>query len=209
MNIIEFQQCLLIIVYNADRSKLLFIKDSLRENSDVYNVICGKASKDEAAFSAAYRELFVKSGICEKDIVLSHLMDNVCFNTEKVYLVFAGVLLNEVDNFSDKNNLCWLDADKNDFYNRNFGVEAISIENIISQINEFGFGPSDKVLIKRIDEADYGCEEKFDSKVYDIVTVWEDNTIKKYNIDDKALLANNINEGSIISKDLLGRCIDV
>ncbi len=203
MNNLEYQRYNCIMVYNEDKTKLLFCKRTCDPYMGKYNFVGGKVNKDENEFDGAYRELFEETGIGRDDIILSYMMDFTYHNQNCIVSVFAGILINDVSVIPEKHPLYWLDSDRNDFFDSEIFAGEGNIGHMVMQIKEYGFGYSNRVEIKRIDESDYGCEEKLDSRVYDIVTLVFNGNIEKYSILDDLLIKNNINEGMIITRKQL------
>lgn len=76
MNNLEYQRYNCIMVYNEDKTKLLFCKRTCDPYMGKYNFVGGKVNKDENEFDGAYRELFKETfnGNIEKYSILDDLL---------------------------------------------------------------------------------------------------------------------------------------
>ena len=65
----------LILVYNKENDKVLMCKRAKEPFKGKFNLVGGKVENGENELFAAYRELQEETGITEKDIDLTHLMN--------------------------------------------------------------------------------------------------------------------------------------
>ena len=65
----------LILVYNKENDKVLMCKRAKDPFKGKFNLVGGKVENGENELFAAYRELQEETGITEKDIDLTHLMN--------------------------------------------------------------------------------------------------------------------------------------
>lgn len=105
-----------IVVFNKDKSKLLFCKRTEEPYLNLYNFVGGKVEKGEDSINAAYRELREETGIICEDISLYRLMDITYYQQEFVLELFVGKLVRDVELKEEKNPLVWFSIDE-DFAN--------------------------------------------------------------------------------------------
>lgn len=104
-----------ILIYNAEKSKILFCKRKKPPYRGLWNLIGGKIEDGETSFDAAYRELYEETGITDKDTELIYLMDMVYYQTDMKLEIFGGILNKEVTLVEEFQTLSWIDA-KEDFF---------------------------------------------------------------------------------------------
>lgn len=128
-----------ILIYNRDRSEILFCKRLNDPYEGMYNLVGGKIEPGEDGFHAAYRELFEETGISGKDITLYHMMDFTYYNQECVVEVYAGVLAGDVQLRPEKHPLYWISA-KEDFFDLKKYAGEGNIGHMVEQAEAFGMG---------------------------------------------------------------------
>ena len=64
-----------IMVFDKEEKYLLFCKRLWDPYEGKFNLVGGKIDPGENGFHAAYRELHEETGITDKDIELTHMMD--------------------------------------------------------------------------------------------------------------------------------------
>ncbi len=104
-----------ILVYNKDESKILMCKRAKEPYKGKYNLVGGKVEENETKLKAAYRELKEETGISNKDIVLTHIMDFKYSMQNMELEVFAGKLNKDVELVEEVNKLYWIDKNNNFF----------------------------------------------------------------------------------------------
>ena len=107
-----------ILVYNKDESKILICKRAKEPYKGKYNLVGGKVEENETKLKAAYRELKEETGISNKDIVLTHIMDFKYSMQNMELEVFAGKLNKDVELVEEVNKLYWIDK-YNNFFDTN------------------------------------------------------------------------------------------
>ncbi len=128
-----------IMVFNQNRSSLLFCKRRKDPYKGLYNLVGGKIESGEESYAAAYRELEEETGITRQNIRLYHMMDFTYYNQDCYVEVYAGQLLSEVELTEEANPLVWLNANENFFDIRKYAGEG-NIGHMVEQVKEFGFG---------------------------------------------------------------------
>ena len=104
-----------ILVYNKDESKILMCKRAKEPYKGKFNLVGGKVEENETKLKAAYRELKEETGISNKDIVLTHIMDFKYSMQNMELEVFAGKLNKDVELVEEVNKLYWIDKNNNFF----------------------------------------------------------------------------------------------
>ena len=64
-----------ILVYNQKEDKILMCKREKEPYKGKFNLVGGKVEQNEDELHAAYRELQEETGITNKDIVLTNIMN--------------------------------------------------------------------------------------------------------------------------------------
>ncbi len=103
----------LIAVFSPEGDTMLMCRRIKEPYKGLINFVGGKIEPGEESAHAAYRELFEETGITEKDIQLTHLMD-FSYPLDPCYVeVYAGQLLHSVEVRGEENPLFWsrLDGD--------------------------------------------------------------------------------------------------
>ena len=104
-----------ILVYNKELDKILMCKREKEPYKGKFNLVGGKVEKNEDELHAAYRELNEETGITNKDITLTHIM-NFQYKMSDIELeVYAGRLNKDVDLIEEVNKLYWIDKKENFF----------------------------------------------------------------------------------------------
>ena len=128
-----------VLVYNRDRSEILFCKRLNDPYEGMYNLVGGKIEPGEDGFHAAYRELFEETGISREDITLYHMMDFTFYNQECVVEVYVGMLTGDVELRAEKHPLHWISA-KEDFFDLEKYAGEGNIGHMIQQVDIYGKG---------------------------------------------------------------------
>lgn len=122
-----------ILVYDKDKSKILFCKRVKPPYQGLLNLVGGKVEEHELGIDAAYRELYEETGIQKIDIELTHLMDMVYYKKGMELEIYGGVLKGSVCLVEEFQQLCWIDADTNFFDDRKFAGDG-NIGHIVRQM---------------------------------------------------------------------------
>ena len=130
-----------IIVYNKEEDKILMCKREKEPYKGKFNLVGGKVEQDEDELHAAYRELREETGITNKDITLTHIM-NFQYKMQDMELeVYAGKLNKSVDLIEELNRLYWIDKNENFFELEKYAGEG-NIGHMVQQVEIY----KDKVL---------------------------------------------------------------
>ena len=130
-----------IIVYNKQEDKILMCKREKEPYKGKFNLVGGKVEQDEDELHAAYRELREETGITNKDITLTHIM-NFQYKMQDMELeVYAGKLNKNVDLIEELNKLYWIDKNENFFDLEKYAGEG-NIGHMVQQVEIY----KDKVL---------------------------------------------------------------
>ena len=130
-----------IMVYNNEENKILMCKREKEPYKGKFNLIGGKVEKNENELHAAYRELQEETGITDKDITLTHIM-NFQYKMQDMELeVYAGKLNKKVDLIEELNKLYWIDKNENFFDLEKYAGEG-NIGHMVQQVEIY----KDKVL---------------------------------------------------------------
>lgn len=122
-----------IIVYDKDEEKILMCKRAKEPYKGKFNLVGGKVELGENELKAAYRELEEETGITNKDIVLTNLM-NFEYKMSDIELeVYVGKLNKEVTLIEEVNKLYWLGKDENYFDHTKFAGEG-NIGHMLEQV---------------------------------------------------------------------------
>ncbi len=104
-----------IVVLSENAEKMLMCIRSKNPYQGLSNFVGGKIEENETGMDAAYRELEEETGITQKDIVLSHLMD-FSYPLEDIYLeIYVGRCNKAVAVHGEENDLYWSSLDQ-DFF---------------------------------------------------------------------------------------------
>lgn len=122
-----------ILVYNQTEDKILMCKRTKEPYKGKYNLVGGKVEENEKELQAAYRELQEETGITNKDITLTSLM-NMQYKMSNIELeVYTGKLNKEVDLVEEINKLEWMDKTENFFDIERFAGEG-NIGHMLEQV---------------------------------------------------------------------------
>lgn len=121
-----------ILVYDFNKSRLLFCKRIKSPYQGLFNLVGGKVETGEKSIEAAYRELKEETGISDKQIELKHLMDMVYYHREMQLEIFWGILNSEVELVEECLELLWIGIDENFFDVNRFAGEG-NIGHIVMQ----------------------------------------------------------------------------
>lgn len=128
-----------IMVYNANREKLLFCKRMNDPYKGKFNLVGGKIELGEDGLEAAYRELEEETGITSGEIVLKHMMNFTYFNQNCIVEVYVGTLSRHKELCEEKHPLLWLDMKENFFDLDKFAGEG-NIGHMVEQVRIYGDG---------------------------------------------------------------------
>lgn len=104
-----------ILVYNKSEDKILMCKRAKEPYKGKYNLVGGKVETNEDELHAAYRELEEETGITNKDIKLTNIM-NFEYKMSDIELeVYSGKLNKDVNLIEEVNELYWMDKNENFF----------------------------------------------------------------------------------------------
>lgn len=167
-----------IVVFNKDKSEVLFCKRAKAPFKGQYNFVGGKVEQDESPINAAYRELEEETGISCKDIQLYRMMDITYYHLNFVLELYVGVLQEEVELVEEVNPLEWLSIEEN-FADPDRFAGKQNIAHIINVAMEFEAPKS-----KLISDGKYigvdGCKGGWIASIYDKGSF----EIKKYAFQD-------------------------
>lgn len=122
-----------IMVYNKEENKILMCKREKEPYKGKFNLVGGKVEKNEDELHAAYRELQEETGITDKDITLTHIM-NFQYKMQDMELeVYAGKLNKNVDLIEELNKLYWIDKNENFFDLEKYAGEG-NIGHMVQQV---------------------------------------------------------------------------
>mgnify|MGYP003196735481 FL=1 len=122
-----------IIVYNKEEDKILMCKREKEPYKGKFNLVGGKVEQDEDELHAAYRELREETGITNKDITLTHIM-NFQYKMQDMELeVYAGKSNKSVDLIEELNKLYWIDKNENFFDLEKYAGEG-NIGHMVQQV---------------------------------------------------------------------------
>ena len=113
-----------ILVYNKNEDKILMCKRSKEPYKGKFNLVGGKVEKGEDELSAAYRELKEETGITNKDIKLTHIMNFQYKISDMELEVYSGKLNKDVKLTEEVNKLYWMDKNENFFDLTRFAGEG-------------------------------------------------------------------------------------
>ena len=104
-----------ILVYSNEENKILMCKREKEPYKGKLNLVGGKVEQNEDELHAAYRELQEETGITNKDIVLTHIMNFQYQMSDMELEVYAGKLNKDVQLKEEINKLYWVDKNENFF----------------------------------------------------------------------------------------------
>ena len=132
-----------IMIFNAERTKLLMCKRTEDPYRGLYNLVGGKIETGEDGFCAAYRELREETGIEREQTELFHMMDFTYYKQLNYVEVYVGILKENVDVRSEKHPLVWMELDEDFFDEDKFAGEG-NIGHMLEQVRRFGVGMEDR-----------------------------------------------------------------
>ncbi|NLG25504.1 MAG: NUDIX domain-containing protein [Clostridiales bacterium] len=124
----------IIMLYSADRTRLLMCRRAKQPYLGLYNLVGGKIEPGEDGADAAYRELWEETGVTRADVELKHVMDFVYHIADCTVQVYAGRLKRDVEPTGDENPLFWSDLNHNFFDMAQYAGEG-NIGHMIEQVN--------------------------------------------------------------------------
>lgn len=122
-----------ILVYNKEEDKILMCKREKEPYKGKFNLVGGKVEENEDELHAAYRELQEETGITNKDITLTHIMNFQYKILEMELEVYAGKLNKDVNLVEEVNKLYWVEKNENFFDIDKFAGEG-NIGHIVKQV---------------------------------------------------------------------------
>lgn len=125
-----------IIVYNKEENKILMCKREKEPYKGKFNLVGGKVEKDEDELHAAYRELEEETGITNKDIKLTNIMNFEYKMMDMELEVYAGKLNKDVSLVEEVNKLYWMDKKENYFDINKFAGEG-NIGHMLKQVEVY------------------------------------------------------------------------
>ena len=132
-----------IMIFNAERTKVLMCQRVCDPYKGQYNLVGGKIEAGEDGFCAAYRELREETGIERGQTELFHMMDFTYYNQLNYVEVYVGMLKENVDVRSEKHPLVWMNLDEDFFDGNKFAGEG-NIGHMLEQVRRFGVGMEDR-----------------------------------------------------------------
>ncbi|MCH5184543.1 MAG: DUF429 domain-containing protein [Oscillospiraceae bacterium] len=96
------------VLFNEDKSKILFCKRTKDPYKGLYNFVGGKAEFWERGISAAYRELKEETGISSSQVRLYRLMDITYYRKNFILELYVGKLSGQAELTEEVNPLLWL-----------------------------------------------------------------------------------------------------
>ena len=178
-----------IVVFNKDKSEVLFCKRTKEPFKGQYNFVGGKVENDESSINAAYRELEEETGISAKDIKLYRMMDITYYHLNFVLELYVGTLQENMELIEEVNPLEWLSIEEN-FADPDRFAGKQNIAHIINVAMEFE-APENKLATTGMYIGVDGCKGGWIASVYDRGSF----EIKKYFSIEELVEANkNYNE---------------
>ena len=123
-----------IAVFNEKGDRLLLCKRSKDPYKGLFDFVGGKAEPNEDALTCAYRELFEETGITQRDILLTPIMDFTYHASGVTLSVFYGCLNHMVPLVEEINPLVWTDLD-HDFCDKAAYAGEGYIAHVLEQIS--------------------------------------------------------------------------
>lgn len=178
-----------IVVFNKDKSEVLFCKRTKEPFKGQYNFVGGKVEQDENSMNAAYRELEEETGISADDIKLYRMMDITYYHLNFVLELYVGTLQEDMELVEEVNPLEWLSIEENFADSDRFAGKQ-NIAHIINVAMEFE-APENKLISTGKYIGVDGCKGGWIAAIYDRGSF----EIKKYSSVDELVEANkNYNE---------------
>lgn len=122
-----------ILVYNKEENKILMCKREKEPYKGKFNLVGGKVEQNEDELHAAYRELQEETGITNKEIKLTHVMNFQYKMSDMELELYAGKLNKDVILTEEVNKLYWMSKDENFFDLNKFAGEG-NIGHMVQQI---------------------------------------------------------------------------
>lgn len=122
-----------ILVYNKAEDKILMCKREKEPYKGKFNLVGGKVEENEDELHAAYRELQEETGITNRDITLTHIMNFQYKILEMELEVYVGKLNKDVNLVEEVNKLYWVDKNENFFDIYKFAGEG-NIGHMVKQV---------------------------------------------------------------------------
>ncbi len=122
-----------ILVYNKAEDKILMCKREKEPYKGKFNLVGGKVKENEDELHAAYRELQEETGITNRDITLTHIMNFQYKILEMELEVYVGKLNKDVNLVEEVNKLYWVDKNENFFDIDKFAGEG-NIGHMVKQV---------------------------------------------------------------------------
>jgi len=107
-----------IFLLDPAGNRLLMCRRRKEPYQGLLNLVGGKIKDGEDHLCAAYRELSEETGIAERDVKLTRLMDFTYYQPDCLLEVYAGQLCRDVPVQGDENDLLWISIDE-DFFDAN------------------------------------------------------------------------------------------
>lgn len=123
----------IVIVINLKEDRLLMCYRSRDPYKGLYNLVGGKIEDEETDIEAAYRELKEETGITNKDINLTFLMDFFYKMKDMELQVYVGKLNKDIEVIEEVNSLEWIDINSNFFDVTKFAGEG-NIGHMLEQV---------------------------------------------------------------------------
>ena len=178
-----------IVVFNKDKSEVLFCKRTKEPFKGQYNFVGGKVEQDENSMNAAYRELEEETGISAEDIKLYRMMDITYYHLNFVLELYVGTLQEDMELVEEVNPLEWLSIEENFADSDRFAGKQ-NIAHFINVAMEFE-APENKLISTGKYIGVDGCKGGWIASIYDKGSF----EIKKYCSVDELVEANeNYNE---------------
>lgn len=178
-----------IVVFNKDKSEVLFCKRTKEPFKGQYNFVGGKVEQDENSMNAAYRELEEETGISAEDIKLYRMMDITYYHLNFVLELYVGTLQEDIELIEEVNPLEWLSIDEN-FADPDRFAGKQNIAHIINVAMEFE-APENKLISTGKYIGVDGCKGGWIASFYDKGSF----EIKKYASVEELVESNkNYNE---------------
>lgn len=102
-----------IVLFNEDKTKILFCKRKKNPYMGLYNFVGGKVEPGESSTTAAYRELNEETGISSSQVRLYRLMDITYYHSNFILELYVGQLSEQVELAEEINPLIWLPVTEN------------------------------------------------------------------------------------------------
>lgn len=126
----------LIAVLDQKKEKLLVCRRRKNPYAGLLNLVGGKINPGEEGIRAAYRELYEETGITERDITLTHMMDFL-YHLEGIRLeVYFGSLNCDREVRGEENELLWVDREQ-DFSDKSVFAGEGNIGHIMERMKNY------------------------------------------------------------------------